>query len=170
MKTWTYKIPSEKNWGGWAVIFLTDTGVFSTVSDYGNYGYIWSHHGMKDVRQFFLTLLKEPGEWYYFAQKLNPKTVYNGEKTVQNILDYLDNSDLSDSEIEDEKILLSEYQDLYSEFDYQCWCLESGTNLDWHNGEFAIYELDHRVKDFCQKVLPKFAELLQKQLKEEGIE
>lgn len=169
MKTWTYKINSEK-FGGWAVIFLTDTGVFSTVSDYGNYGYIWSNHGMKDVRQFFLRILKEPREWYYFAQKLNPNKVYNGDLTLQNILEHLENSNLSDSEIEHERMLLSEYQDLNSEFDYQYWCLESGTNLDWYNGEFASYQLDSSVKVFCQEVLPKFAKLLQKQLEEEGIE
>lgn len=39
--TWTYWLPSEKG-EGYAWIVMDSVGRFSTISDYGNYGYWWS--------------------------------------------------------------------------------------------------------------------------------
>ena len=77
-KTWTYVLPSHKG-EGYAYIFLTDTGVFSTVSDFGNYGYIWSHTGFDDVREFFLK--SNPG---YFLEKLAPEQEFDDVQTLEN--------------------------------------------------------------------------------------
>jgi hypothetical protein len=69
VKLWRYHLPSE-NGEGWAIIVIGSDGFFSAVSDYGSYGYFWSHHGCKDVRQFFL---RAPRNWDYFLGKLAPK-------------------------------------------------------------------------------------------------
>lgn len=51
-----YKIPSDEH-GSWAKIIIDDSGYFSTVSDYGNYAFQWTHFGEgTDFRDFLMGL------------------------------------------------------------------------------------------------------------------
>jgi hypothetical protein len=50
---------------GWAYVILRSDGFFAAVSDYGNYAYLWSSHGKRDFREFFLRM-----DWHYIATKL----------------------------------------------------------------------------------------------------
>jgi hypothetical protein len=81
IKLWRYHLPNI-NGEGWAIIVIGSDGFFSAVSDYGNYGYFWSHHGCADIREFFL---RAAVEWDYFRRKLSPEEDYDSEKTYQNI-------------------------------------------------------------------------------------
>lgn len=78
-----YHLPSEKG-EGWARVLISSDGMFSAVSDYGNYGYFWSHHGMDDIRRFFLRVKTDKD---YFINKLtiDRPRVYDGEATVKQI-------------------------------------------------------------------------------------
>jgi hypothetical protein len=76
---WRYSLPSVRH-EGWATIVLGSDGYFSTVSDYGNYAYRWTHHGYNDFRQFFLHV--EPD---YFVGKIAPERRYSGERTHRRI-------------------------------------------------------------------------------------
>lgn len=53
----------------WATVILTSDGIFTAVSDYGEFGYVWRATGREDFREFFFD--KGPGHWYYFAEKFS---------------------------------------------------------------------------------------------------
>lgn len=64
-KLWQYDFPSIKG-EGWAKIVLREDGFFAAVSDYGNYAFLWTHHGCDDFRKFFLRV-----NWDYLCGKLS---------------------------------------------------------------------------------------------------
>lgn len=73
-----YDLRTDK--GRWlARVVICDDGYFSTVSDYGNYGFWWGAAG--DCFRSFLCRL-EPD---YLCGKLAPETVYYGQETEKNI-------------------------------------------------------------------------------------
>lgn len=49
-----YALPSVKG-EGWAIIVIGSDGYFSTVSDWGNYAYLWTHPGC-EFRHFLAGL------------------------------------------------------------------------------------------------------------------
>lgn len=67
-RVWQYSFPSIDGLEGWAYIILREDGFFAAVSDYGNYAHLWTHHGHKDFREFFLR-----ADWHYIAKKLKPE-------------------------------------------------------------------------------------------------
>ncbi len=68
-KIWQYTFsPTRETHEGRAHIMLREDGFFAAVSDYGNYAYLWTHHGHKDFREFFLRT-----DWHYVAKKLGPE-------------------------------------------------------------------------------------------------
>lgn len=75
VKLYRYVLPSVKG-EGWAVVVMGSDGYFSTVSDYGNYAYWWSHHGTDDFRKFMLTADAD-----YVRRKLNPEMVLDSRET-----------------------------------------------------------------------------------------
>lgn len=82
-----YRLPSV-NGEGWAIITIGSDGTFTALSDYGDWSYAgWSHHGCKDIREFFL---RERRSDSYLVTKLccgHPSLlhVYDGEETVKGI-------------------------------------------------------------------------------------
>src|ERR1051325_1923082 len=80
MKTWNYRLPNDKPGEGWAHIILTENGVFTAVSDWGNYTHWWNHTGTKDFREFFLSAERD---WQYFAHKLRPEKILNEEASFK---------------------------------------------------------------------------------------
>lgn len=61
-KSYTLKTP-EGHWLGQVV--LTSDGMFSAVTDYGNFGFAWRSAGKEDFRKFMSEINKE-----YFAGKM----------------------------------------------------------------------------------------------------
>ena len=82
-----YTLPNVKG-EGWAIIVIdTEVGFFSTVSDWGNWAYRWTHPG-EDFRRFLSNL--EPD---YLAGKLlgprDDRKVYDDRKTRRLIFERL---------------------------------------------------------------------------------
>jgi hypothetical protein len=68
-KQWRYFVsdPTKQSWG--AVVYIDSSGVFAAFSDYGTYGYRWTHPGHDDIREFFV---RSGGDWDYYVGKLSP--------------------------------------------------------------------------------------------------
>lgn len=84
VKVWRIVLNSVRTnvvWGGWGVFLLDSTGMFTVVSDYGNYAYWWSHFGTADFREFVCGLVDSE----YTIKKLNPTRVYDGDATFQEV-------------------------------------------------------------------------------------
>ncbi len=63
---------------GWAKITLCEEdGSVGIVSDYGNWGYLWSHHGRKSLKHFLI----EINSHYAWEKFTGAKEDYNHEKT-----------------------------------------------------------------------------------------
>jgi len=61
-KSYTLRTPN----GGWlGQVVLTSDGMFSAVTDYGNFGYTWRSYGPENFRQFIIGL-----NIGYFATKM----------------------------------------------------------------------------------------------------
>lgn len=160
---WRYYLPSIKG-EGYAVIFLDSAGVFSVVSDWGNYGYIWGNHGCKSIKHF---LVKCHKDWDYLAGKFNPTRVTDYDKTIENIKDrirtYLEDGcyteDFATRELE-----LIERIKPQNELEFHDWYLE--TELQ-DAAEYVVMIFNPQVEMFCKKVIPRLVEILKKELEAE---
>lgn len=74
---YTIKLPEM---GGWAKITVSEDGTVSIVSDYGNWGYVWSHHGRESIKHFLVGI----DSWYTW-NKFSGKTVLNIKNTIKNM-------------------------------------------------------------------------------------
>jgi len=157
-----YYLPSLKG-EGWAIVYITSLGEFTALSDYGNYGYWWSHHGCKDIREFFLRALKDPG---YFVGKLSGgATEYDGEASLKSVKQYIlsvrrDKSWTKECARE-EWDLLDMNENLYSDHDFTRWY--DHTQID------EAYEHHQRrakpqVVAFVEKVLGRLEPILRAEL------
>lgn len=150
-----YSIPSGSH-GGWAIIFLDSRGVFSTVSDYGNYGYIWSHPGCP-FHEFLASI-----DTSYLSKKLaNGAREYRGEETLKFVEDRLKelsaNGDTPEDVLYEERVLLKSCDKLYSPEDFSKWS-DQTTLPDAH--EYACYAVPTQLEMFCKHVWPQFVEQL----------
>lgn len=70
VKARSYTLKTESgNWLG--QIVLTDDGMFSAVTDYGNMSFAWRHFGDRDFRQFLIELNVD-----YFGGKMYQGMAY----------------------------------------------------------------------------------------------
>jgi hypothetical protein len=69
-------------WGscGWAVITIDENGLFNCQSDYGDYQYMWPHHGRKSFKYFILELARDT---HYLLKKVSNKNRFNYEKSLK---------------------------------------------------------------------------------------
>jgi len=162
---------SLKNEGhsGWAIILIdTDIGFFSTVSDYGNYAYLWSAPGT-EFRRFLLEV--EPD--YLLSKLLHGRAdrlkIFDGDATKKEILKYIEeNEQLGAREknrqkYEREKELLEE-RSFDHQSDFEAWQSETLLDEPW---EFGCWVPDPQCTAFCEKVMPRFQKLLQEELEKE---
>lgn len=63
--------------GGWAKVSISDDGTVGIVSDYGNWGYVWTHHGCESIKHFLVSI----DSWYAW-NKFSGKTKLNSHKTI----------------------------------------------------------------------------------------
>jgi hypothetical protein len=83
-KRWRYFVsdPTKQSWG--AVVYIDSSGVFASFSDYGTYGYRWTHPGCDDLREFFV---RSGGDWDYYLHKLAPDRRFDVDGTRAAIRD-----------------------------------------------------------------------------------
>jgi len=161
-----YALPSIKR-EGWAIITLSTDGMFSAVSDYGDYAHLWTHHGMKDFREFFT---RPEDDWDYIVNKLSHgRKVYDGRETVlaikRDILSSRRDGSLDRDEAREEWDLLEEHRSEIEshQIGFHEWCKE--TNLDTYEMSCWSYEGD--LVAFGKKVLPRLAEAIRAELEAE---
>lgn len=169
IKFWRYSIPSIDGIGGWGIFLLDSTGMFSCVTDYGNYAYKWTHHGMDDFREFFIS-----DSFDYYVNKLyrcnGGRLEFQPDETVKNIK---------------QSILRSRYDDYMSgDTARNEWDLLD--SVDWDMGEIAchewlqqsdlcdahelfIYDYPADAKALRDRLLPRFSELIRIELEQEKV-
>lgn len=161
IKLYRYDLPNVDG-EGWAIIVLGSDGFFSAVSDYGNYGHYWSAHGTDDFRQFVLRRCTEVG-WESNAAKLGHGTEYDGAATCAAIETEIrrrrEAGELSDCEALNELELLEDHDDVSSSQDLALWLNATELEQIFETG-LVVYSHPSDVRAFCQKTLPRLAEVL----------
>ncbi len=163
LKVWQYTLPPLRG-EGWAIIILREDGYFSTVSDFGNYAYLWTSTGCKDFREFLLTADRD---WHYFAKKLNPKTHVDNRESIKNLLEELFRRRRQRKISKEDARNIFEIIGTYDE-DWEGLLRDQDTDLTREFPEtwnYTITSLDSDVIGFCQKILPRLNVILRKQLK-----
>jgi hypothetical protein len=160
MKTWHYSLPNDRPGEGWAKITISENGMFSAVSDWGNYAFLWTHTGYKDVREFFLSAERD---WQYFANKLRPEKILNEEASFkqvrEEILRQRRTKDLTTKQARDAWDALS-YYDTWTAYLESSECTQAFDEA-W---SYSVYNLHPDVVGFCKRVLPRLAERLAAEL------
>jgi hypothetical protein len=161
-----YKLPSIKG-EGWAHISLnTDTGFFATVSDWGNYSYIWDAPG-GEFRHFLLDL--RPDYLYGKLMMGRPDSkVFDGAKTVENVRLAIEEKNAEEEghwpHYREELEALSAIGRDPEKSEFEGWESETRLTDVW---EYAVYVPAPDCMGFCTKVWPRFVELLKKELYDE---
>jgi hypothetical protein len=163
VKHYRYYLPSEKG-EGYAVIFLDSVGVFSTVSDWGNYGYIWGSRGGVEFRQW---LIENHKDWHYFAKKLDPNEITDWDATAKRIREHIDayekDGTYSDLFAAGERELLKRSA-ITDEWSFHFWYNETEIS---DAGELVVRRLSCQVEHFAKKTLPRLCAVLKAELKAE---
>lgn len=168
-----YNIKGEKRGEGWAIIVIdTAIGYFSTVSDFGNYSYVWTHPGC-EFRKFLCGL-----EVDYLRGKLlmgrNETKHLDGREVEKAIKEAIEERWESmrergranaDSWKEDELAGLAGRGGAgMDDDDFSAWQSETSLEEPW---EFASYLPDPQCTAFCEKVMPRLKKLLEEELEKE---
>lgn len=155
---------------GWAIIVIdTDIGFFATVSDYGNYAYVWRAPGC-EFRKFLIGV--EPD--YLLGKLLHGRMdrlrVFDGDGTKKEILKYIEENKVEEcrsqnlEKYENEKAVL-ENRSFDCQQDFEAWQSETLLDEPWH---FGCWVPDPQCMGFCTKIMPRFKKLLEEELKAEG--
>jgi len=149
-----YTVRTDK--GTWLGTFvISDDGYFSTVSDYGNYAFFWSHAG--DCFRSFLARLDAD----YLVGKIKPGYVYDGAETLKSvkrrICEERRSLDLTAEEAREEWDLLGEHNDLDESENFALWMNETKLEDIW---ELSSSKRDPEAMAFAEQVWPAFATVL----------
>ena len=157
---WRYRIPNIDG-EGWAIFVIGSDGYFSSVSDWGNYAFIWRDHGCKDFREFLLLAEKD---WQYFSEKLAHGRVYDGVQTEklikETIIQQRRDKTLSKAEAHKEWKLFTT-SEFGGEFGFHTWYLD--TELG-DAGELACFEVCPQTVQFVRKAMVRLIPLLKAEL------
>jgi|ERR1700722_4288153 len=160
-----YNIPNTRETAeGWAIIVIdTELGLFTTVSDWGNYGYLWSSPG-KEFRAFLLGLNLD-----YVRSKLltsigvRSQHVFDGAATKKAIREAVEEKGPGWEWYEWEIALLQ--SSMSEEGDYDAWQSETHLEEPWG---FGVFVSNHQVTAFCENVfMTRFKDLLRAELEAE---
>lgn len=182
-----YAFPSRKG-EGWAIVVLGSDGYFSTVSDYGNYAFIWSHTGYADFREFVIRIANDTG---YVCSKISSQH-FSPEKSKQLIREYIVRcrrdgsfdhrcfrdlepdarvrSRFAEDDIATPKAWARYEWDLAEQINdhdsFRDWGEASiFFRDDWY--EYGAQEYPWNVRNFCSKILPQLAAALKAELEAE---
>lgn len=164
---WRYSLPSVDGIEGWGIFLLDSTGMFSCVTDYGNYAFKWTHHGMSDFREFFVS-----DSFDYYIKKLylnnGGQLEFQSEETIENIKKNIIHSRLND--YMSEETARREW-DLLDSID---WDMGEIAKHDWYiqtdlcdAHEYFIYDYPANVKALRDNLLPRFSKLIRNELEKE---
>jgi hypothetical protein len=160
---WRYTVPAEPEhrYSGWGYFLIDSSGMFTCVTDYGNYAYKWSDWGPRDFRRFLCGLSSD-----YLCGKLDSTRTYDGERTYKRV--------------REEITSLRRSECITGEFAYREWRLakqmvrHSSTDhdfRDWYEetelenaSELAQYSLGIQVRTFAERLYPRLVELLKDDL------
>ncbi len=167
-KFWKYYVPPVNGISSWGIFNLDSTGMFSCVTDYGNYAFNWTHHGEKDFREFFVR-----GSFEYYVDKLyligsQGKLEFDPDETVKNI-----KQSILESRWQDHmgKETARNEWDLLGDID---WTMGEASQWEWYNStdltdasEYFVYDYPPRIKGLRDKLFPRFAKMLKEELERE---
>ena len=164
--------PLEGDISEWAVVVIdTDRGFFATVSDRGNYAYLWSDVGVRDFRQFLIGCDAD----YLFNKLMHgrpDRKVFDGDATKLAIRDRL----VEYNESYKERHRGAEWPRLQEEdcnrsnrsfdsvSDFEAW--ESTTTIEepW---QLACYAPEPQCTAFCTIIFPRFKKMLAEEIDDE---
>lgn len=160
VQVWRYKLPSirEPVFDSWSVVFIDSTGVFSVVSDYGNWAYWWTSFG-DDIRKFLTQCDSD-----YVGRKLGGADlrVFDGEETQKEVRKEICRAR---REGELDRYRAREEWDnagiIDDEYTFQQFLEDTGLD-DLH--ECARMRWDHGIKHWSHVSFPRLQELLRKEL------
>lgn len=136
---------------------IDSSGMFSCVTDYGNYAYKWDQFG-PDIRKFLCGLDNS-----YLCGKLNSRREYDGEATYRYLCKWVLESRRDGSMDRDQA---RHEWDLIkcvrgnSDHDFSAWY----DKTDYPDHEAAIYSLNSDVVAFAEKIYPRLVELMKRDL------
>jgi hypothetical protein len=166
-----YELHPESNGEGWAIMVIdTDRGFFATVSDFGNYAYLWTSTGC-EFRKFLIGL-----EADYLCKKL-----LHGRSDSYSI-DEVETLNAIMAGIEEHAVAFKEHSnrkwpryeserdsakhaDFSNDSGFQEWCDNTKLDEPW---EYRCTRLNPEAMAFCTKVFPRFTEMLKKELEVEA--
>lgn len=162
---WRYCFPPEDgHLGGWGIFLLDSTGMFTAVTDYGNYAFRWTATGCSDFRRFF------PGtDGDYLLGKVAQRE-YDGRKTLANIRRFLreavESETITDERAAEERELLDELHlnELDTACDFREW-LEDTSITDAY--ELAVEDYTPAARCFAERLFPRLIEAITAQLRAE---
>jgi hypothetical protein len=164
IKVWRYTLPPIKG-EGWGVFLLDSTGMFSAFTDFGNYVYKWTHHESDDFREEVVSMAKSHD---YVLSKISHKDRIDNEATYNLIKAHLLSSRREDYLTRDEA--RKEWQLLHEAYEEGSFVVS-----DWYEKtifddahEYLIRTYPPNAKMFVEKLLPRLAEEIEKELKADG--
>jgi hypothetical protein len=167
MKTWHYKIPSRPPGEGWAYVMIREDGFFATVSDYGNYAYLWTSPGVKDIRRFFL---RAEEEWDYFAAKLKPERSLDSEASFNHLRDDILQERRQGHLSKDAARERWKYLDEFEDDDWEGFVRDDRTHEYWPEPwQFGVMRRCPDVDAYAKKILPQLARLIKAELDAEAL-
>lgn len=151
-----YDVCTEK--GYWlATAFIGADGVFSAVSDYGDYGHWWRSIGCDDIRQFLCGCDAD-----YLVRKFAPETERDDEATVRAIKDCILKLRRSKSLTAEQA---REEWDLVENFDSpDVWYHETNLHQVTDVAELGRSRYKPQAVSFCEKVMPRLCEMLRAEM------
>lgn len=155
---------------------IDDTGLFQAHGSYGSYSFKWDCHGEKSFKHFILELAKDP---HYFLSKVSKGDYFYADKTREEWKKRII-FDRRGKDFESIELTQEEARELWNIID----------SIDYYSAEGCQRELyDNKIvwekycepwdyfetvvgyspseKYFAKEVMPLFAEILKKELKNE---
>lgn len=164
VQVWRYEVPNAADGQGWAVTVLDSTGLFATVSDFGNYGRFWPCWGPGDFRAAVLRMAPD-----YVLRKLAPQEDYDGAATLRNVQEAICEARKADTltreDARDEWEELRLHNHLHLEMDFHAWALETGLEMAW---EFHETRPNIQAEAWVARVLPQLKAAIRAELEHEA--
>ena len=162
-----YDIRGEKGFG-WAVIVIDErSGLFSVVSDYGEYGFLWGNHGRKSLKHFLVEIAADP---QYLMGKLGRRNYVKQEETKKEfrrvIIEARQEMNISREQARDawycvEVLDFADHIELHN-------ALESELAPVFPDCDLPIArDFSPQLRCFTEKVYPVFVEELARQIEEQ---
>jgi hypothetical protein len=169
-KTRFYNVPREKH-EGWARIWISDDGCFTTISDFGNYGYWWGSPGC-EFREFLCGC----DESYLMGKLGMGRREWDEEATKKSIERELKRLHDDGGEDTREELALLAEADLSSEAGFVRWVDASGDSGERlsrlmdsvYCGELAQYQPPVQLQMFVKHIWPRFVAQLRAEIATEA--